>query len=386
MELQVLDGLRDRPGVVRAWRTLVEQGDHAYFLSWGWMEAWLDTAASYGARPQLALFSDAQGPAAACFLGRRRRLRHGFIPARSLHLNSSGVPALDRICIEFNAVPCRPDVAPTLPALLQGLPGGWDELVLPGLDREAFPGASLGQAPRGYRLEVRRDTSAHYVDLAPLRAGQDYLALLSANTRAQIRRARRRYAERGEWQVEEAATLAEAEALFEQLLGLHRAMWAQRGSPSNFDTDYVLAFHRRLIRQRFHAGDIQLLRFSVDGEPVGCLYNFRHQGRVYAYQSGFRFESDNRLKPGLACHSAAVEHNARQGHRRYELLAGDGQYKASLATGRGRLLWCTLQKPRPQFWVERQARALRQALHAARMSRRGGGAVLANADKSGAET
>lgn len=362
MQLHFLDVDRDRAQVQAVWCSLLAEENHAYFLSWAWVENWLTTALARGTKVKLGVIEDAHGPVTAFFMGGQRALRHGFVPSRTLFLNTTGRPEIDRIYLEFNALPKRADAVLSLPKLLKILPGAWDELVFAGLDREMFPGNAIDLPLAGYRLEIKRDTPARYVDLTEVRRSGAYLDLLSANTRAQIRRSRRLYAERGEVRLAQAESLSEAETIFEELLDLHRRMWAVRNERSNFDTDYVLTFHRRLIQQRFSHGEIQLLRFTVGPQTVGCLYNFIYAGRVYAYQSGFRFEPDNRLKPGLACHCAAIEHNAHAGLKTYELLAGEGQYKSSLGTEARQLVWCRLQKPRLQFWLERQARRLRQRL------------------------
>lgn len=368
MQLQLLNPQESVHEIEAAWRQILAKiPGHSYFLSWGWMENWLATALAEEVRPRLCLLEQDGCPVLAFFVSTGRSLRHGFVPSRALFLNSAGRPELDQICIEFNAMARVPGAAVELAQLLPALPEPWDELVLPGLDAEAFPAASLATIPANYRLEVQRQPPAHYVDLARVRERGDYLCLLSSNTRSQIRRTRRLYCQRGELRLNPARSVEDAEATYDELLRLHRRMWELRGQQSNFDTRYVQAFHHRLIRRRFAAGEIQLLRLTVNGETVGCLYNLLYKGRAYAYQSGFRLEADNRLKPGLLCHSEAIESNAEAELQSYELLAGDGQYKSSLGTDSRRLLWCRVQKRRPQFWLERQARRLKRRWVAARL-------------------
>ena len=125
-------------------------------------------------------------------------------------------------------------------------------------------------------------------------------------------------------------------------------------------------FHRTLIRDRFAAGEIQLLRVAAGGAPIGYLYNFVHDGHVYAYQSGFRYDDDPKLKPGLVTHAMAIEHNLRAGARVYDFMAGEGQHKASLGTGSSELFWLVLQRDRLRFRVEDGLRKVKQ-----RMRRKG---------------
>ena len=67
---------------------------------------------------------------------------------------------------------------------------------------------------------------------------------------------------------------------------------------------------------------------------MGYLYNFRFRDRIYAYQSGFAYEEDPRLKPGLICHALAIERAAADSTVRiYDFLAGDSRFKRSFANG-----------------------------------------------------
>jgi CelD/BcsL family acetyltransferase involved in cellulose biosynthesis len=90
------------------------------------------------------------------------------------------------------------------------------------------------------------------------------------------------------------------------------------------------------------------------------LYQFRHKGHVYSYQSGFHYERDNRLKPGLVSHRLAIEHSLSAGDAVYDFLGGDDRYKRSLATHGGQLFWLTLQKRRLVFSLERGLRAAKR--------------------------
>jgi hypothetical protein len=84
---------------------------------------------------------------------------------------------------------------------------------------------------------------------------------------------------------------------------------------------------------------------------------------VYAFQSGFRYEEDSRIKPGLVCHALALARYADEGALEYDFLAGDGQHKRSLATGTRTLTWTTLL--RDSAWL-RAASWLRERLSALR--------------------
>ena len=99
-------------------------------------------------------------------------------------------------------------------------------------------------------------------------------------------------------------------------------------------------FHAELITRAMPRGEVELLRICAGGAVVGYLYNFLWRGWSLAYQSGFAYpDGDSHRKPGLTCHHLAINrHFARDGLG-YDLLAGEGRYKSSLANTSSVLSW-----------------------------------------------
>ncbi len=331
--------------VEATWRELEAKAQPSFFLTWGWIENWLASVPSADA-PKLAIVSRGGAPAAAFFVGKKLRVRHRVLPSRSLFLNATGVPQLDELCIEHNAVLGEPLA---LASIMDLLPGDWDELFLPGVAADAF--AAPG---RDERVRIEKEVSSPYVDLARVRAApQGYVSLLGSSTRAQLRRARRTL---GSIELEVAADLERAYAIYDELVALHQASWVARGQPGAFADRWFDAFHRRLIDKRFAHGEIQLARVSAGGETVGCLYNLVKNGRVLFYQSGLARFDDPHVKPGYVCHAAAIERAAGDGHAIYDFLGGEARYKRQLATEEARLAWLRVQRPRARFAIEDRVR------------------------------
>jgi CelD/BcsL family acetyltransferase involved in cellulose biosynthesis len=350
------------PKVPTIWKDLERVARPPYFLSWGWVETWL-AALPDGVSPRLAVVHEAGAPVAACFLGGRRLFRHRVVPSRALFVNATGDPALDDITLEHNALLAAPGKAWPLGALVELLPRDWDELYIPAADRDAF---CEGALPHGYRLRVDREEPARFIDLDQVRASGDYLKLVSANTRSQIRRAQRRL---GAIELEVAGTTARALAIYDELVALHGASWRARGDAGAFADPWIDGFHRRLIAHRFAHGEVHLIRLRTRDATVGCLYNFVAHGRVLFYQSGLAQFDDASVKPGLVCHAAAIAHAAEAGHAVYDLLAGASRYKASLATGTAPLVWLRGQRVRKRFAIEERVRRWKHALDALRARR-----------------
>src|SRR5689334_24451286 len=229
--LEILDPCTARAEAL--WRDLEQVAPPAYFLTWGWIENWL-AMLPRGEAPALAAIHEAGEVVGAFFLGRRRLVRHRVLPSRALFLNATGIPGRDELCIEHNGVL---GTGISLASLIEVLPDDWDELFLPGVDRDAFRDLDV---PRGYRVRVST-TPSPFVDLARVRAAGDYLALLSANTRAQIRRAGRRL---DACELELAGSVEDALAIFGELVALHTASWRARGEPGVFTDPWFERFHR----------------------------------------------------------------------------------------------------------------------------------------------
>jgi CelD/BcsL family acetyltransferase involved in cellulose biosynthesis len=334
------------------WRDLERTARPAYFLTWGWIENWL-AMLPRGEAPALAVIRDAGAITGAFFLGRRLLFRHHVLPSRAAFVNATGVPHVDELCIEHNGIL---GTGCSLARLIELLPRDWDELFLPGVDRETFRDLDV---PRGYRVRVVRAIPSPFVDLEQVRATGDYLTLMSSNTRAQIRRARRHI---GACQLDVATSLGSALAIYDELVALHSASWRARGEPGAFGDPWFDRFHRRLIDRRFEHGEIQLARLRSGPATIGCLYNLVAGGRVLFYQSGLAAFADPVIKPGLLCHAAAIEHNAGAGHLVYDLLGGTARYKASLATGATQLAWLCVQRARLRFAIEDRMRDLKHAV------------------------
>ena len=98
---------------------------------------------------------------------------------------------------------------------------------------------------------------------------------------------------------------------------------------------------------------LQLIKIYCGDSVIGYLYNFLWRGTVYCYQSGFRYSTaEAKLKPGLVCHSLAIDYNRENGRSVYNFLAGDSRYKRSMSTDTHKLTWLILQRRRLRFRFE----------------------------------
>lgn len=355
--------LTDIEALGRRWQALEAMSAPSYFTSWGWVGTWL-RALPRDARPQLLRASRGEEVVGLALIGARRRRRHAFVRSRSLFLNETGDPHFDQLTVEHNAIlaPVEQAAAVTAACLRHLLQRRrWDELILRRLDTLGGLEAAR-QTPRTALIEEGRAPS-HYVDLAALRVAQTpYLGAVSGNMRYQIKRAVREYGKQGALSLVPAQSAAEALDYLAALTALHQAYWVGKGEPGAFANAFFDRFHRTLVAERFAHGEIQLLRIDAGGQPIGYLYNLAHDGQIYNYQSGFRYGDNPQLKPGIVSHYLAIEHNLAGGARRYDFLAGDYQYKRSLGTHRGEMIWAVVRRRRWQFQAEEGLRQVKRRL------------------------
>jgi CelD/BcsL family acetyltransferase involved in cellulose biosynthesis len=331
------------PRVEQIWRSLEAHGRPPYFLSWGWIENWL-AALPTNDMPSLVVLRERDEPRAAFFLAQRRIRRNLILPSNALFFNATGSPRDGELAVEHNGLLAVPGARRSLSVILDLLPGDWDELYLPAVDRYAFDdlGASSAPLPKRYRVSIEREETAPFVDLEAVRAvAGGYDALLPASTRTQLARARE---DLGAIEIEVAHDAQHALDIYDELRQLQAGRRARRSRVALLADPWSQQFHHRLIQTRLPHGEIQLVRVTSHGTTLGCLYNLVYRGHVSFYQCGLAAPGDPEVKTGYITHAAAVHYNALAGHSTYELLGGHAAYKQNLATGINRRVWLHVER------------------------------------------
>jgi CelD/BcsL family acetyltransferase involved in cellulose biosynthesis len=272
-------------------------------------------------------------------------LRH-LLPFRQAWLNATGDSSIDSVMIEHNGFACAAEEDPTLvPALVKWFADGGfaaDEFLTPGV----APDGAVTQH-KGLLLVEKRSTGYR----APLHAmGDGGLApMLSRNARQQLRRSLRDYG--GCLSLDRASGRDEALEYFTGLKDLHIRSWTRRGRRHAFGSPFFETFHRLLIETGIADGSVDLLRISSNEHVLGYLYNFRRNGVVSSYQSGFADETPG-LRPGYVCHALAIARYAQEGMRYYDFLAGSNRLKRSFGLETYELCWSQYRKPTFGFVID----------------------------------
>lgn len=348
------------------WRQLERRSACSFFQSWTWIGAWLSELPKPLELYVLEVVDGDRVIGLAVF-GARTLVRHRFVRSRALLLHETGSEDLDRLTIEYNTI--LAETGREREVVIAGVNClgtaniAWDELIVNGVEARAFEAWHAAARGTNWRMVSRMESKCSFVDLDAVKnRGGDYLALLSSNTRQQVRRSIKAYETSGSLSISIASSEDAAVEYLHGLQELHNAHWRGRGKDGAFPSEFTRNFHDRLVRDAVGRAEVQMLRVTAGEEVVGYLYNFVRDRHVYFYQSGFKYTEDPRFRPGLVCHYLAIMHNLKSDNRIYDFLAGPQRYKQSLGAAEATMHWFAIQKPRLVFSVERFLRRVKRVI------------------------
>lgn len=356
-----LDALESIAWLETSWKELEARVSHSFFLSWLWIGTWLRHIPD-GAHPHVLVARSSGKIVGLAIICRRRAWSLGPHARTRWLLNETGDTRFDRLFIEYNGILAEQSdaiISAGLNALTSRLHRS-DQLVLSGIDPDLEATASRAAGRAGLVTEVKKADAALWVDFAPVRQrGGDYRATLGRSTRQAVNRAMRLYAERGPVELRIMETTTEALAAFNLLSDFHRSRWGRKGA---FANPGFRPFHEELIARGVPTGAVRLSRTFVGNETIAVVYNFVHQGLVLNYQSGFLYENDSRLKPGLVSHVLAIEDSIARGEIGYDFLAGGAGHKSRLANREHAMKWIAIGRDSSERRIEAKLRAAKRML------------------------
>jgi len=329
------------------WRDLEARADRPFYLSWDWIGCWM---AETAIAPTVLIGRAGSEVVLLGILVPGQRRIAWPITIGGVHLHTTGELSQDVITIEYNGFlvdrRCSDAAQDEAIAFLFSRRrlgrARFDELHLYNV---LHTHAAVAQS-NGLAHAVIATRGSYRIDLEKLReTGRGYLDSLSSNTRQQIRRSVRLYEKRGPMEARRAEGVAETLAFLDGLKDLHQRYWVGKGQPGAFAYPFFERFQHRLIEACAPKGALELVKVTCGGDPIGYLYNFVDRGQVYAYQSGFQFDADPKLKPGLVSHTMCIEMHYREGAAVYDFMAGDSRYKANLGERGPDMRYVLLQRP-----------------------------------------
>jgi len=155
---------------------------------------------------------------------------------------------------------------------------------------------------------------------------EDYLTMLSAKERHEIRRKLRRLYEAGQisYRLVDNDFLVKNE--MEAFLELFRS---NRSDKAEFMNDRMVSFFRGLSEALNQAQILKLFFLDLDERPVAATLCFNYQSTMYLYNNGYdkRFGS---LSVGLLGKVLSIKESIQSGQKTYDFLKGAEGYKRRL--------------------------------------------------------
>lgn len=362
VSVQILQDIAD---LEANWKELEARAAHPFYLSWLWIGTWLRHLPKR-AEPHLIVARTSGKVVGLAIVCRRTAWRVRPQARVRWLLHETGDARFDRLFVEHNGILAdRASASAVVPACLEALVRrlhSSDELILSGIDSATVHVAGEVARPVGLAVEIQLTDAAPWVDFSDVRCkGGNYRATLGRNTRQAVSRSMRLYAERGVIEHRVMETVSDALVAFDELIDFHRSRWGRKGP---FANPGFRPFHEDLIARGVPSGAVRISRTLVGEQTVGILYNFVHQGHVLNYQSGFFYERDARLKPGLVSHVLAIEDSLQRGEQGYDFLAGPAGHKSRLANAERTLTWIAVGKDSLEHRIEAGIRQARRKLRA----------------------
>jgi CelD/BcsL family acetyltransferase involved in cellulose biosynthesis len=177
---------------------------------------------------------------------------------------------------------------------------------------------------RGYEVLRTSEDISLELDLPP--TWDEYLEVLTAKQRHEVRRKLRRLSEAGKVDyrfVEDSAAVPAAMDTFLKMFT------ESRQDKATFLTDRMEAFFRLLADTMAEAGLLRMGILELDTLPTAMIMCFDYHDCVYLYNSGYDPEY-NALSAGLMSKVLSIKDSIQRGRKRFDFLKGAEAYKYHL--------------------------------------------------------
>ena len=319
------------------------------FLDSLWMKSWSDLS------PGVALYCvSVDGECVGGFgVSEQTVFKYG-IRLCQLFLHRHGSEKYDQVWIEENDVISLPKYTSIVwSALFKVFTDSKADELFVGL---SYPIESIESCSYESVIEIESTTYGRTLG-DHIRDFDSLLACFSRNTRSQLKRAVKK--------LPDVVSLDRAENLPHALKMLgwaaehHKKKWSDSGflNPSFFE------FHKRLISEGLVDGKVELMQFSVGSRVAAVYYYFLQDKSVYFYLGAVNYNDfDDKLKVGLLAHCYAMVHFAGLGFEKYDFLAGEARYKASLSDIQTQQYMYVLSKPSMKQKLIKALKSIKQII------------------------
>jgi CelD/BcsL family acetyltransferase involved in cellulose biosynthesis len=313
------------------WNPLLQaSGSDSFFLTWEWIDTWLQIYGHEAGRGLLVLVAEEQGAivgiaplmvTAGGPLGLRREL--GFIgqgaDVRPEYLDLFIRPGREA---EVTAAFCTELTGP--------LASRWDTLRL-----ETVLATSPNLPPLEDRLAARhvvlRRSAVMPSRYAELRGSfEDFIKGKSTHFRKRWNNTRNRLLRDGEVSYRFAPVDVPIAEAFDELVRLNHERWGDQGK--SFRSESYIRFHRALCERIAPAGWLMLVLMLQQGKIVAVKYDFVYDGKIWGNQGGWSVDFQQK-KVGEILIGRLIELGLERGLGEYDFLGGEAEYKERWGTG-----------------------------------------------------
>jgi CelD/BcsL family acetyltransferase involved in cellulose biosynthesis len=171
-------------------------------------------------------------------------------------------------------------------------------------------------------------------------------ASLDAKFRQNLRRRKRRLAEKGEVKYElvdgtDARRLDDALADF---FDIEASGWKGRGGTAIAQRPELVGFYTQLARDAAKRGGLALGLLTLSGKPIAAHFSIVHSGRHYLVKLGYD-ESLSEFSPGQQLVSEAIADSCRRGLAEFDFLGPSMQWKLDWESKLRTHSWLTIFRP-----------------------------------------
>lgn len=154
----------------------------------------------------------------------------------------------------------------------------------------------------------------------------EFLAGVSSNLRYNFRRRRRALEREPGFKFVVVEKQRDLEARFGEVARLHRLRFDDRRTRSSFLSAGIQDFHMETLPLFARHRTARLFFLEVQGKAIAGLYGFSVGNRFSFYQSGMDPAWSSK-SVGLVLMGCVIEEAIRTGHREFDFLRGDEDYK-----------------------------------------------------------
>ena len=177
---------------------------------------------------------------------------------------------------------------------------------------------------RGYEVLCRSEDISVELDLPA--TWEEYLGILTAKQRHEVRRKLRRLSEAGKVGYHFIVDSAAVNNAMDTFL---KMFTESRTDKATFLTTQMESYFRSLANSMAEAGLLRLGVLELDTSPTAMIMCFDYNDCMYLYNSGYDSQYDS-LSVGLLCKILSIKESIQEGKKVFDFLKGDETYKYRL--------------------------------------------------------